>query len=274
MCGIAGFVTGETKKPKLIYNIYKEILALSVRRGRDATGIAATMKTGEIIVSKHPAPSPVFVYKEAFQGVMDCNPVAVIGHVRAGTKGSPYVNANNHPIIAGNIVGVHNGVIQNDDELTQNFELKRNALVDSEVIFALLEKLGPLDKVGIQRVTALLDGAYALAFQHAGKPGEIWLVRGPGRPLVIGYDTRLHTTWFASEARFITEAYKYTRVSKVGLEIGEMEENEIVCIDGTLFVKEKFKCIEKHFKETIPEPKKKKTSIPFPQNYTFFGGAN
>ncbi|KLU61751.1 glutamine--fructose-6-phosphate aminotransferase [Peptococcaceae bacterium CEB3] len=275
MCGIAGFITGERAKTKrtLIYNVYKEMLALSISRGRDATGIAATMKTGEIAIAKNPTPSPVYVYKELFQDIMSRNPVAVVGHVRAGTKGSRYINANNHPIIAGNIVGVHNGVIHNDNYLTKHFELNRSAEVDSEVVFALLNKLGALDKINIQRVITFLDGAFALAFQHVEHPGQIWLVRGPGRPLVMGHDVRLNTTWFASEARFIVEAYRNIRVSKTGLEIGAMDEGEVVCLDATPFMKKKYEHIgiEKCFSETVPKPKLKSLS---PANTTAFWGWN
>ena len=210
--------------------IYKDILTASVSRGHDATGIAATMSDGKIRVSKAPNPSPLFVNDAAYKVVMDANPVTVIGHVRAATKGSPLINNNNHPILAGNIVGVHNGVIRNDDYLTKHYHLKRYAEVDSEVVFSLLEKLGPLTKTGIQRALSVLDGQYALAFQHAEQPGKIWLVRGPGRPLVIARDIKLNTTWFASEAKFILRAYRLNNRSTLNLEIGEMEEGDVMSI--------------------------------------------
>lgn len=186
MCGIAGFVTGG-KTPKTVQKIYREILRLSVKRGRDATGLAAT-------------------------------------------KGSPMINGNNHPILAGSIVGVHNGVIQNDEYLTKHYSLKRSAIVDSEVVFRLLDKLGPLDKAGIQRVLSLIKGQYALAFQYAVQPEKIWLVRGPGRPLVVTRDSKLNTMWFASEANFIFRAYRFNHRSTLALEIGEMEEGNIMSI--------------------------------------------
>lgn len=232
MCGIAGFITKERKRAWLVHMIYKEILMDSVRRGHDATGIAATMGNGEIIVSKQPLPSPLFVHKSDYQDIIDRNPVTVIGHTRAWVKGDPSDNNNNHPITSGNIIGVHNGVIRNDEDLTQQFKLPRNAAVDSEVIFALLNKLGPINKANIQRVLDLLDGAYALAFQETDKPEKVWLVRGPGRPLAVGYDTRLRTAWFASELRFIVDAYRFLHVSKAGLYIRDMSENEIVYLDG------------------------------------------
>lgn len=244
------------KTPKTVQKIYREILRLSVKRGRDATGLAATMQNGKIVVSKNPTPSPIFIDDAAFKLLMDRNPLSVIGHVRAATKGSPMINGNNHPIMAGNIVGVHNGVIQNDEYLTKHYNLKRNAIVDSEVIFRLLDKLGPLDKMGIQRVLSLIKGHYALAFQNAEQPEKIWLVRGPGRPLVVARDIKLNTMWFASEANFILSAYRFNNRSTLSLEIGEMEEGEIMSIS----------CKDP---KSIPLPPPKKKSKPMQINFNW-----
>ena len=179
-------------------------------------------------IAKGAVAAPKFVEGPLYQEVMGRQPVAVIGHVRAATKGSAHINKNNHPIVFGQIVGVHNGVIRNDEYLTKHYAVKRNAVVDSEVVFALLDKLDRLDRPSIERVLALLDGYYALVFQNVKEPGKVWLVKGPGRPLVVGYDTRLHTAWFASEEEFITRAYRRGHVSREGLQMGEMMEGELL----------------------------------------------
>jgi len=60
--------------------------------------------------------------------------------VRDFTEGQPSVPANNHPVRHGPVVGVHNGVIVNDDELLEEHPCARAApgmRVDSEAIFAL-----------------------------------------------------------------------------------------------------------------------------------------
>src|ERR671933_426166 len=64
-------------------------------------------------------------------------------HVRDYTKGHPSLSANNHPIRHGAVVGVHNGVIVNDDELFAHHGIARDEAgmtVDSEIIFALAER--------------------------------------------------------------------------------------------------------------------------------------
>src|SRR6185437_13845675 len=63
-------------------------------------------------------------------------------HVRDYTKGHPRIEANNHPIRHGAVVGVHNGIIFNDDDLMEQHGFERAEplmTVDSEAIFALAE---------------------------------------------------------------------------------------------------------------------------------------
>ena len=64
-------------------------------------------------------------------------------HVRDYTKGTPDIEVNNHPVRHGAVVGVHNGVIENDDALLDRYGIERETpemTVDSEAIFALMER--------------------------------------------------------------------------------------------------------------------------------------
>ena len=236
MCGIAGFLT-KGSHPKTISRIYTELLVRSVRRGYDATGIAITLANGKMAVAKGPIPSPKFVEDAIYKEVINRQPVSVTGHTRAATKGSPQDNRNNHPLVSGKIVGVHNGTLTNEGYLTRRYNLKRKAEVDSEVIFAILDRIKLLNEESIRQTLSLLEGTYALAFQNGKQPQVIWLVRGPGRPLVVGYDTRLETTWFASEAAFILKAYKTSWIKTKDLEIHEMREGEILSLSQSSIAK-------------------------------------
>ena len=63
-------------------------------------------------------------------------------HVRDYTKGHPRIEANNHPIRHGAVVGIHNGIIVNDEEIFARYGFPRaepEMTVDSEAIFALAE---------------------------------------------------------------------------------------------------------------------------------------
>ena len=62
--------------------------------------------------------------------------------MRDYTKGHPTILANNHPIRHGAVVGIHNGIIVNDDELFAGHGIERaepEMTVDSEAIFALVD---------------------------------------------------------------------------------------------------------------------------------------
>src|SRR5206468_4765674 len=66
-------------------------------------------------------------------------------HVRDYTKGHPSIAANNHPVRHGPVVGIHNGIITNDDELLERHDCARaepQMTVDSEAIFAVAAHSG------------------------------------------------------------------------------------------------------------------------------------
>jgi glucosamine 6-phosphate synthetase-like amidotransferase/phosphosugar isomerase protein len=108
----------------------------------------------------------------------------VLVHVRDYTKGHPTIEANNHPVRHGTVVGVHNGIIVNDEELFDRHGFEREEpemSVDSEAIFALAEELG--SRAG---TFEHLRGSMAAAWMDDREPGAIYLARGVGRPLWVG----------------------------------------------------------------------------------------
>ncbi len=109
-------------------------------------------------------------------------PLAVIGHCRLKTKGTELRNINNHPIVRNSIVGVHNGCINNDDELFEQYDkaFSRKGRVDSEIIFALIEHFAgentPIHRA-IQKMSVTVSGSFACAMSHRMQPHVIWLFR-------------------------------------------------------------------------------------------------
>jgi len=66
-----------------------------------------------------------------------------VGHTRWATHGDPKNNANNHPILHGNVLGVHNGVLRNHESiLAETGRQDAASEVDSEAIFAAVNKWG------------------------------------------------------------------------------------------------------------------------------------
>ena len=105
-------------------------------------------------------------------------------HVRDYTKGHPSIPANNHPVRHGPVVGIHNGIIVNDDELLAPYSCARSEprmTVDSEAIFALaahsrndpraLEELARLDGDRLAR-RARAGNASSPPAASAGRSGS------------------------------------------------------------------------------------------------------
>ena len=133
-------------------------------------------------------------------------------HVRDYTKGHPSFSANNHPVRHGSVVGIHNGIIENDDELFARHQIERaeaGMTVDSEIIFALAERARGRTAQALEE----LYGSMATAWLDEGRP-ELLLARGVGRPLWLGQGR--YETFFASTKRALEliERYLHLRLSK------------------------------------------------------------
>ncbi len=194
MCGIAGFsaAPGVRFDASLLVRL---LIAGLAERGEDACGYATRRQdTGEIEIVKAALPPHRFLAEHAVE-IEPGRSVGVV-HVRDFTKGRPACDANNHPIRHGRVVGIHNGRIQNDDELFTTFGRGRQEpgmTVDSEAIFMLLDVFSQTPEAAFPR----LRGSYSAAWMHDDDdPSLLHLVRGRGRPLAIGASPGL--TIFAS----------------------------------------------------------------------------
>ena len=138
-------------------------------------------------------------------------------HVRDYTKGHPSLEANNHPIRHGSVVGIHNGIIRNDEEIFAEYGFERAApkmTVDSEAIFALME----LER-NSARALDKLYGSMASAWMDEREPDVVYLARGMGRPLWIGEGR--HALFFASTKAALELVESYAGVSLVSREVSE-----------------------------------------------------
>jgi glucosamine 6-phosphate synthetase-like amidotransferase/phosphosugar isomerase protein len=137
MCGIAGFsLDSESTVDRTL--AAQALLAGISERGADAVGYAHRGAQGGSQVTKLRGGASALLDELA---VPPDTSQALI-HVRDFTKGHPDIEANNHPIRHGAVVGIHNGIVQNDDALLARYGIERaepQMTVDSEAIFALME---------------------------------------------------------------------------------------------------------------------------------------
>jgi glucosamine 6-phosphate synthetase-like amidotransferase/phosphosugar isomerase protein len=187
MCGIAGFnltarsVVAPTAAARVL-------LAGIAERGADAAGYAYRNGSSAAHVHKQRSGASALLAQVSLPA--DAHQLLV--HVRDYTKGHPRIEANNHPVRHGAVVGVHNGIISNDDELFERHGWTRDdseMTVDSEAIFALAEEFDGIDAL------EQLRGSMATAWIDERRP-ELFVARGAGRPLFLGRGR--HEAFFAS----------------------------------------------------------------------------
>ncbi|MCD4779981.1 MAG: hypothetical protein K8S27_05455 [Candidatus Omnitrophica bacterium] len=146
MCGIFGFAASQnTLSDKDFFKrSINRLFVLSETRGKEAAGIA--LRTDQAIyLLKQPRPASGMIRSRAYHQLWSANngmPLAAIGHSRLVTNGSQLVHANNQPIRKDNIIGVHNGIIVNADELWRGMpDVQRECEIDSEVIFGRMKQV-------------------------------------------------------------------------------------------------------------------------------------
>jgi glucosamine 6-phosphate synthetase-like amidotransferase/phosphosugar isomerase protein len=190
MCGIAGYSLSPRSRidRKLAA---QALLAGIAERGADAVGYAYR-GPGDAYPVVRKQRTPASLLLERVEVPQNTNELLV--HVRDYTKGHPSIPANNHPVRHGPVVGIHNGIILNDDELLAPHSCARaepSMTVDSEAIFALAAH-----SRNDPRALEALAGSMAAAWLDRREPGVIFAARGVGRPLWVGRGR--HEVFFAS----------------------------------------------------------------------------
>ena len=196
MCGIVGFVGESQAAPVLL-----DGLAKLEYRGYDSAGLAVKDNDGKVNVIK--AMGRLTELAKMTDDGKAVKGHIGIGHTRWATHGEPSV-VNAHPHVSGNffegaaavdesnVVGVHNGIIENYQELKDKLirhDYKIYSETDTEILVKLVDyyynkyKLGPID--AIAKTMVRVRGSYALALMFKEYPEEIWVARKDS-PMVIG----------------------------------------------------------------------------------------
>ncbi len=231
MCGIVGYIGKKQAAPIIL-----DGLAKLEYRGYDSAGIAVRSGSGDPVVVKEKGKlSNLFEMTNGGKALKgDCG----IGHTRWATHGEPS-KRNAHPhvsgnakvsgsgLVEGNVVGVHNGIIENYTELKLKLESKGYEFysdTDSEVLIKLIDYYykkyfhTPVD--AIAKTMVRVRGSYALEVMFKDYPGEIWVARKDS-PIIVGVNK--DEGFIASDVPAIL---KYTR------DVYYIDNLEIGCIRG------------------------------------------
>ena len=181
MCGIVGGVAERN-----ISNILIEGLKRLEYRGYDSAGLAL-INHNQVLRERR-----VGKVANLEQAVNESQITGRLGiaHTRWATHGKPS-EANAHPHVSGNVAVVHNGIIENYQELKDDLEALGyifTSQTDTEVVAHLVNdalKTSTTLLEAVQQVVPQLKGAYALGIVHTDYPDELITVR-EGSPLVIG----------------------------------------------------------------------------------------
>lgn len=252
MCAIfgLGFMKGhKVNSTEMVRAIVRRLFVENQIRGRTASGLALINSSVFHVVKKdvcgedlitlpeyEKAERQYMVFSDLPEGekgevIAKEPPISFIGHCRLKTKGSELDNVNNHPIVRDDVVGVHNGMIGNDDRIFNIYSktFKRNGRVDSEIIFALIEHFSknddrPIHKA-VQKTSLALRGGMACAFAHRRQPHLVWLFRRGG-PCDINIYRDVGMLAWSSSRHFIENSVKgyedvLGKAELVGLEEGE-----------------------------------------------------
>jgi glucosamine--fructose-6-phosphate aminotransferase (isomerizing) len=241
LCGIAGYSLGpESAVERTV--AARALLTGIAERGADAVGYAYRTPGSPITVHKQRSGATALL--ERIRVPADAAKLLV--HVRDFTKGHPSLAANNHPIRHGTVVGIHNGIIKNDDELFAQHRIaraQRDMTVDSEIIFALAE----VSRGRIAKALEQLYGSMATAWLDEGR-SELLIARGMGRPLWLGKGK--HELFFASTrvALELVESYAGIKLRK-----DELPEGTVVAVEhGKVVARDSFQPDRSFEEEPLP----------------------
>ena len=237
MCGIVGYVGSQQAAPILLDGLSK-----LEYRGYDSAGLAVRNGTEETEVIK--AKGRLKVLAEKTNNGTAVPGTCGIGHTRWATHGEPSEN-NAHPHMSddGNVVAVHNGIIENYQELKNKLLRKGYTFyseTDTEVAVKLIDYYykkyegTPVDAINHSLVR--IRGSYALAVMFKDYPEEIYVARKDS-PMILGVGDG--ESFIASDVPAIL---KYTRnVYYIGnLEMAKISKDEIIFynLDGEEIQKE------------------------------------
>lgn len=250
MCAILGIslMNGSTFTNNVKLGVLLQSLFLECEpAGRTATGVAFCSRN-HVRVLKKDVRASIFVksnaYTQAVRAFADVSaagrngPISILGHCRLKTQGTEKDNVNNHPIIADNIIGIHNGMIGNDRELFNRFmeqhhNFERAGEVDTEIIFRLLNHyINQLGEDNMPTKTAIiqtikhLQGSYACAFINRRNPYLLWLFRNRNPTTIYCYP-KLGLVIYATHQRAIDNAVSIAGITESPVNLNMSKEEAV-----------------------------------------------
>jgi len=188
MCGIVGYIGERKIMPILISGLHR-----LEYRGYDSAGVALINEEGNLFLKK--TDGRISDLEKLIYGY-DVDAVVGLGHTRWATHGIPSdYNAHPHTDCKNNIVIVHNGIIENYQELKTKLIQKGHKFTsdtDTEVVVHLIEEYYERDlEFAVKAALNEVEGSYAIGVIACDQPDKIVCARA-GSPLIIGIADNEH----------------------------------------------------------------------------------
>jgi len=285
MCGIFGlFLNSQSGIPfETIRGTTDRLFQLSESRGKEAAGIAISIDR-KVYVKKQPLRASRFIKTTEYDGLFkevrqhfhktkeNTTALALIGHTRLATNGAFSNNQNNQPVVTKKIIGVHNGIIVNDESLWESFpSLKRRYAVDTEILLRLLgrfyEKTKSL-KESIASVFDLIEGSASIALFFRATNQAV-LATNTGSLYVAKQEGKI--CLFASEEYILKEAMKDKSLHLEKVKVTSLESGNALLIDLERYSMEPFKmAVKQQLPKSLEEYKKAGIQVKVAVNTRFW----
>ena len=226
MCGIIGF-TGKLPAKDIIINGLERL----EYRGYDSAGFAL-LSDGQFTVRKRTG--KVAELKD-FSANENNQATCGIGHTRWATHGG-VTDANAHPHNCGQVVLIHNGIIENYRQLVTEYGLEAKLVseTDSEVVAALLDTFYEGDPIkAIKKTVKALSGAFALCIMFKDIPGKIFAIRNVSPMIATSCEdgsiiaSDLTAVIEFSKEYFVVPEYHILTLTEEGIDIIDMKGNAV-----------------------------------------------
>ena len=238
MCGIVGYV-GDKQAQQVLLSGLKRL----EYRGYDSAGVVTLGEKGGATLLREKGKVVELEKKVSSHKTAD---EIGIGHTRWATHGAPS-KRNAHPHAVGDIYLVHNGIIENYQDLKlelgkHDYDFKSDT--DSEVLAALVDYIYKKDDTtlldAVSQALKMVVGAYGIAVMSVKNPNEIIIAR-KGSPLIVGVgDSEVFIASDASALVGYTNQVVYLHDGEVGVcsrdgvQLYDIDANEVDATVETL----------------------------------------
>lgn len=200
MCGLAGWF-GDCKvshhQRLARARAVESLLVLNADRGTDASGVGAVLPSGRRDIFKKAVSSHALVrHKDLSDLLRSKDAIGMLAHTRLGTMGQN-VHENAHPFVERDIMGIHNGMITNYQDLTLKDDKHKPIRVDSQAVFRVLARVKP-SPAAYADMLELVQGSLALVWHDRRDPEALYLIKHQN-PLNLVVVPRIKTLFWSSE---------------------------------------------------------------------------